>query len=456
MGILKILLKGWNMKKLSLSKSMVIGSLLFGMLFGAGNIIFPISMGQLSGAHFLPAGLGFLVTAVGLPVLAVISYALSKKNSLIEYASPAGKGFAMFFGLALLITIGPLFATPRTATVAFEVAFAPHIENNQEIFLFIYSFIFFGLVLFFSLRPSRIVESVGKYMAPIFFVLISILMFANILNPMGSPIENAAQAPYDKIPFIQGMLDGYSTMDVLACIAFAGTIIFNLKKMGVSGNKNIALETGRSSITTLVLMSILYICFAYFGSSSVSLLGLQKNGGRVLALGSAHFFGSFGYALLATTISLACLKTSIGLAVSISASMNDIFPNKMSLKKWTISFVILSFLVANFGLDKLISLSLPVLMFLYPLAIALIFLWWINAAFKLDDKAFKLTLWLATIPAFFDFLKACPDFIKNTGLVQKLLGFAKNYIPFFRHGIGWLIPVGVCLLISLLLFREKR
>lgn len=444
------------MKKLNRSDSFIIGSLLFGMLFGAGNIIFPTGEGQLAAGNYLYASLGFLVTAVGLPILAIISFSLSQKSSLFEYTLPAGKTLAYIFTLGLLLTIGPLFATPRTATVAFEIAIKPLVKGEGKLPLLIYSFLFFTLVLFFALRPSKIMDTIGKYMAPAFIVLISILMFANILNPMGSPKDFLPQVPYDTRPFIQGILDGYSTMDVLACLAFGIIIVENIKRLGVKEGPAIAKQTGRSSIITLFLMSILYITFCHFGASSLGSLGPQKNGGLVIALASLHYFKSFGHILLALTTSLACLKTAIGLAVSISESLHRIFPNFLSSKTWTYIFVLISFVIANFGLDRILQISLPVLMFLYPLAISFILLWFSKHFFGLKDRAFQITILVACLPAILDLLMASSDQVKNIGFVSSLLQLAKSYLPFFEIGLGWLVPVLFTLVLCFIFLRERR
>src|SRR5690625_6158478 len=108
-------------EKLNFKSTLLVGSLLFGLFFGAGNLIFPVQLGQLAGANTLPATIGFLITGVGLPILGVIASALSKSESLYDMAQPVNRTYSLFFTCALYLTIGPLFAIPRTATVAFEV-----------------------------------------------------------------------------------------------------------------------------------------------------------------------------------------------------------------------------------------------------------------------------------------------------------------------------------------------
>ena len=155
-------------EKCDFRANVLIGSLLFGLYFGAGNLIFPVHMGQLAGNNTLPATIGFLITGVGLPLLGVIAAALSRSESLFDMAKPVSTTYSILFTCMLYLTIGPLFAIPRTATVAFEVGLHPFVaEEYLQGGLFVFSLIFFAVTLYFSLRPTRILDWVGKYLTPI-------------------------------------------------------------------------------------------------------------------------------------------------------------------------------------------------------------------------------------------------------------------------------------------------
>ena len=443
------------MKKLTLKENIAIGSLLFGLFFGAGNIIFPVHMGQLAGSNYLNAALGFISTAIGLPILGVMSYSLSGKNNLREYASPGGKFFSLFFPLALLLTIGPFFAVPRTATVAFEVGIRPFLHNNFNLYLFIYSLVFFALALYFSLKPNNILDVVGKFLTPAFLGLISILLIFTMLKPMGDPSGVLAQEQYQNVAFSTGIIDGYETMDALAGLVFAITIITNIKKLGIVAEKRISLETGKSSIFAIFFMSILYLGLTYLGTTSRGIMSVNENGGITLSMVSAHYFGLLGQLLLAITITIACLKTAIGLFVSIGDTFTEMFKDRLSYPQWVMLFVVVSFIVANFGLNTIISLSLPVLMLLYPLAFTLITLWFIHSYVPLKDTAFKFSLIVISLPALFDFFNAVPENLK-IGIVPSLINFAENYIPLFMVGLGWSIPLIIAIILSLIFFRRKK
>ena len=58
--------------KLSKKSLLVVSVMLFALFFGAGNLIFPPFLGQNAGENTLPAMIGFLATAVVLPVLGVV------------------------------------------------------------------------------------------------------------------------------------------------------------------------------------------------------------------------------------------------------------------------------------------------------------------------------------------------------------------------------------------------
>jgi hypothetical protein len=98
------------------------------------------------------------------------------------------------------------------------------------------------------------------------------------------------------------------------------------------------------------------------------------NGGSILSMVSNHYFGVVGKVLLAAIVGIACVKTAIGLITACSEMFSEMFPKSISYKKYAIIFTLFSFIIANFGLNNIIQISIPVLMFLYPLVITLILL----------------------------------------------------------------------------------
>ena len=143
---------------------LVVASLLFGLFFGAGNLIFPLHSGQLAGANWGPAALGFLVTGVLLPLFSVLAVAITRANGVYDIGRPLGTAFALTFMVLIHATIGPLFGTPRTATVSFTVGVAPFLPNGvQHWALFGFSALFFAAAFAFSYRENDIFRGDCRY-----------------------------------------------------------------------------------------------------------------------------------------------------------------------------------------------------------------------------------------------------------------------------------------------------
>lgn len=428
-------------EKLSFQESVLVGSLLFGLFFGAGNLIFPVQMGQLAGKNTLLATIGFLVTGVGLPILGVIASTLSQSESLLHMAKPVSKPYAVFFTCALYLTIGPLFAIPRTATVAFEVGMRPFIAKELLKFaLLIFSLTFFLLTLYFSLRPGRILDWIGKYLTPIFLLLLSVLLIATFLKPMGQVNMYPPQGSYADKPFFIGFLEGYNTMDALASLAFAIIIISNVQKLGISRPSLIAIETSKAGLVCIIGMTVIYASLAYMGATSLGSVGRGDNGGIIMSMVSNHYFGLIGQVLLAAIVTVACLKTAIGLITSCSEMFAKMFPKSFTYRTYAILFTFFSFAIANMGLNKIVQLSIPVLMFLYPLAITLMILSILSTVLHKQRDVYRWTTGFTSFAAFFDFCKALPESFQITRYTNQIVELAELYLPGFDYGFGWVLP----------------
>jgi LIVCS family branched-chain amino acid:cation transporter len=97
-------------------------------------------------------------------------------------------------------------------------------------------------------------------------------------------------------------------------------------------------------------------------------------------------------------------------------------------------------LFANVGLNQIISISTPVLMFIYPLAITLILLSLLEPLIGYHKPIYVWVTILTFIAALFDGLNATPAFISTSSWAHTLLVFAGNVIPFFTIGMGWVVP----------------
>ena len=442
--------------KLNLSSHMAIGFMLFALFFGAGNLIFPAQLGQHAGTSLGPAAIGFLITGVGLPLMGILAMGFSGSKNLQELASRVHPVYGVFFTALLYLTIGPFFAAPRTGTVAYEVGIAPFVaEGSHQMGLLIFTIIFFAIALLFSLFPARLVDNVGKILAPALAILLAILLLFALANPMGAiqPPEEA----YETGAFVTGFLEGYNTMDALASLVFAIIIISAIRSLGVTSKERIFAEAAKSGIIATVLLAVIYVGIAYIGATSTTVLGIFDNGGPVLSGAAAHYFGTFGTVILAAVIILACLTTAIGLITANAEYFNTLFPN-ISYKAFVVIFSLLTFTVANFGLSNIINFSIPVLMFLYPLAIVLMLLTFLSPLFNHSQLVYRATIGVTFLISIVDgFVALCDSLgIEYFSWLVPIMSFYDNILPLYGQGLGWLLPAIIVIIITGLIAKTQK
>ena len=445
-------------KRLTIQQRLLVAGTLFGMFFGAGNLIFPVHLGQMAGSNAVAATIGFIITAVGIPIFGVAAIAITHSDGLQTLSSKVGKGYGIFFTCLLYLTIGPLFAIPRCATVSFTTGIAPLLaENTPEWpFLLVFSAVFFGFVLFFSLRPGKITVWIGKIINPLFLIFFAVLVIAALLSP-GAPVSSIEPIEsYRSNAFFPALIEGYGTMDAIAGLAFGIVVIDVIRRMDINDDDAIAKDVLSSGVFAGLLMILIYVVSILMGAQSRGLFELSENGGIALAQISGHYLGRAGSLVLAVTITCACLKTAIGLVTSCSDAFSRMFPKGLSYRAWAVIFTVLSFLISNFGLSKIISYSLPLLLFLYPLAITLILLALFGNLFHHDRAVYVSVTAFTYIAALFDLAKALPANLKTALHLDGAVGLPEKILPFFDISLGWVLPAFVGLVLGLVIHFAKK
>lgn len=438
-------------RRLTTKEYIYIASMLFGMFFGAGNLIFPVFMGQMAGAHVWRASLGFLITGVGLPLLGVAALGISRSTGLYDLSSKVSRPYAMFFTCLLYLTIGPLFAIPRCATTSFTVGLEQLLpENaNMSLFLLLFTLAFFIAALLFSLYPGKILTWVGKILNPFFLLFLGILVVVALLNPTAAIADVAPAGQYAAQPFFTGFLEGYNTMDALASLAFGIVVVQVIRGLGVEEPSAVASNTVFAGVFSCLLMAAIYVAVTLVGTQSRGVLETAENGGVALAQIAQYYLGKPGLYVLAATVTLACLKTAVGLITSCAETFSGIFPKGPTYRVWAVIFSLVSLLFANFGLSRIITYSVPVLMFLYPLAIMLILLALFGRFFGHDTTVYRWTIGFTLVAAVYDLLKALPASLLQqlhlTGVVEAAGGF----LPLSSLGLAWICPAALGLIIGL-------
>lgn len=436
-------------EKLDFKKTLLLSSLIFGMFFGAGNLIFPIHLGQLAGQNWLMATIAFLMSATILPWLALIALSQTRSAGIYDIAKPVGHRFAIFFLIATHVSLGPMIATPRTATVAYSLSFANWLPNQvQGIGLFLFSAIFFALVFWLGSLEKNITKYIGKYLNPIFIILLLLIFLLAIVHPMGS-LSHSANPAYQTKAFSLAFLEGYNTVDALAALVFGITIVRAIQIMGFKQSATISKITAKTGFIAIMGIAIVYVGLIVLGATSLSQFTFSDNGTIALTQIMMYYLGDFGSAFLAVMGTLAVLTTAIGLTASFAQDFHRIFP-KISYRSWLIVTIGLSFLASNLGLDTIIIWAEPMLMFLYPIAIALIMLGVASPLFHQARIVYLPTMSLTFIPAIIDGIQHLPI---NITRIKPFLTWYSNTIPMAEVGLEWSMATIIGFVIGLILYK---
>lgn len=421
-------------EKLSFTQLISLSLMLFALFFGAGNMIFPPAMGLSAGSHVWTALAGYIVTDVGLPLLAITAVVFANR-SLTTMVGRAGKKFSTFFIVLIYLLIGPLFAIPRTGSVSFELAVMPFLGESSHVSLYsvIFTALFFGAVYVLSANPNKIVAIVGKILTPILLLSIFIIGISAIVNPIG-PVGQPV-GTYESIAFFNGIIEGYMAMDALAASIFALIVIENVEAMGIQSQRNIAKYTLLTGILATIGLAVVYGILAYVGATSGS-LGLFSNGGQLLAAVAHHLFGTIGMLILGIAVLFACLTTAIGLTTACGDYFSDNY-TKLEYNHVIIAVCLFSFLVSNIGLTQLLNITLPALLMVYPVLMALVLASFLNRWFQDRQPIYAGILIGAacvSIPNGLESLAA------NYNIQITALSDLLQSIPFYQLGLGWVIP----------------
>jgi branched-chain amino acid:cation transporter, LIVCS family len=408
-----------------------VGLMLFSMFFGAGNLIFPPFLGMGAGTSFWPAIIGFILTGVGLPLLVLISIALVK-DGVNTLGSRVHPWFGTIFTIVVYLSIGPFFGIPRNANVAFEMGFKPFLGNDslsQPVLLLLFTAVFFLLVYLLSLNPSKVVDYMGRWITPTLLLSIIALCvtgFVKLDQPLKAPTEN-----YQSASLFKGFIDGYSTMDALAALAFGIVILTTLKQKGISGKKQLTAYTVKAGLVAGTALALVYVAIGFVGAKMAA-YGTFDNGTAVLSKASTMLLGNGGTILLGVIFTLACFTTCVGLTIACGQYFAKIAP-KFSYRFFVTVVTIVSFFIANLGLNQIIFVSVPFLVMSYPLTIVLVTTSFSHRFYRGSQKVYAGSMLLTGIVSL-------NDGLKMFGLKLEMMQSVMDALPFASVGLGWVVP----------------
>ncbi|HFR3342478.1 TPA: branched-chain amino acid transport system II carrier protein [Streptococcus suis] len=434
-----------------MKKGALTGLLLFGMFFGAGNLIFPPALGVLSGENFWPAILGFVVSGVGIAVIALIVGTLNPKGYVHEISRKISPGFATVYLVALYLAIGPFFAIPRTATTSFEIGIAPLLgDGNPALWLFGFTAFYFVAAYLIALKPSKILDTIGRILTPVFAILIVILVVLGIVKYGSTNPLPAAESYTAGRAFGTGFIEGYNTLDALAAVAFSVVAVNTLKQLGFSSKKEYVSTIWSVGAVVALAFSALYIGLAFLGNHfpvPADVLASDTNKGvYILSQATQAIFGPSAQIFLAAMVIVTCFTTTAGLIVSTGEFFAERFP-KFSYKVYATVFTLIGFGIANLGLSKIIAFSIPVLLVLYPITICFVLITIVNKFVPLSKPGMQLTVGVVTVLSLVEVLAGQFGWSGISNLIGAL--------PFAGQSLSWLMPAVVGILLSLFLPNKQ-
>ena len=401
-------------------QTFVIAFALFSLFFGAGNLILPPFLGHNAGSSWSWVILGFVLSAVIIPILAIYGHA-KLQGTMLDFANKISPKAAILYSVLVYI-ISIALPSPRTASVTYEMAIEPYSEISS---LWV-SVIYFVLVLLFVLNRNKILGIIGKFLTPliigILLCIICIGLFSEVEPLRASIFGNS---------FSAGILEGYQTFDAIGGVVVGGVIVISLSLQGKFNYEEKKRMIARSGLIAGLGLFLIYGGLIALGAHYSGTLEIE-NRTELLTLLSTQTLGNIGTAFLAVLVALACFTTAVGIVTGTADFVKGLAGN--SQRAYVLTAVvgcIIGVAVGQFDVHYIINVALPALMFIYPITIVLILLNVVPERFasKRVFQGVSLVTFLFSIPDFLGFF-----------LSEGTLTSIKGWIPLANDSMGWVLP----------------
>ena len=410
----------------------VVGFALFALFFGVGNIVLPPMLGFLAGENWYLVAFGFIITAIGIPLLGIFAHA-RLQGTMMDFGRAVSKPFALIFCILIYI-ISAAIPSPRTAAFTYEMAVEPFFDVSA----LSVSIIYFVLVFLFVAKRSTILNNIGKILTPAILILVFLMILFGIFEDVPTMATTKMTTP-----ILDGFFEGYQTFDAIGALVVGGVIIISVKLKGYTEGLEIRQLIIRSAIISAIGLLLIYGGLIYEGA----LLGGQfpENVTRTQLLNgiSQITLGTYASICLAILVSLACFTTAVGIVTGTADFFSAQFKSKYSYIISVFVACVFGVVVGALSVDAIITLALPVLMLIYPLTIVLIILNVLPQKFKTP-----ITMRLVVI---FTAIFSIPDALKFIIPEASWLPTLQNIIPFSEFGLGWVVPAVIGFVIGLVI-----
>ncbi len=421
------------MERRSLAKSIVImGLACFAMFFGAGNLIFPPYLGFHTGKDWLIGFLFYIIFDAGMASLCLVQCAGSE-GGFDGIMGRLGRVSKLVIAINALC-LGPLIVAPRTAATTFSLSVEPLLPGVSS---WVVSFIFFVLVTFLCLNPSRVVDTVGSVLSPVLVVGLIVLIARGVFVLRG-PIHVSSGLAF---AVKQGTQSGFQTMDMMGAALFYPMLVLGAQEHKIEA-KDKKLSFTMAALIASVGLFLVYMGLCYLGACSQSIFSWDLTQAELLVAITELILGKAGKILLAVIVLLACLTTAVGVISSFAKTMDELFSLKEDYKKLMLGSIFLSFLLSNIGLSNIIEFAAPLLELIYPVIITCVML-------SLSRRAPVASYRLGSLLGF-----AAAAWVIADGLTRADLG--SSLLPLTDMGMGFLIPALIGAAAGAFIKNEKK
>lgn len=407
-------------KKKNRSDVVIIGFTMFAVFFGAGNLIFPPYLGMTAGRDWFVGFICFILADAGLALMTVMSV-MRGDGTITACLARMGNGASRLVATVAMACVGPLICIPRTAATTYEMGILPLLPKMNS---WVFSAIFFVVVYLLTVRPSKVVDIIGKFLTPMMLLTIAVLVIKGIMTPIGPIRPEGVAGSVAK----EGFMAGYQTMDVLGALAITIVLVDNISQRGYMEKKERQKVMFRSGLVAAAGLFAVYCGMTYLGATASSMELGDVNQAGLVVLVTELLLKRFGVVLLALIVIFACMTTAIGLTSSSAEYFHKLSGGRISYTALVGAFCLFSMVVSNVGITTIINIASPVLDIIYPVLLTQIFLTFFSDKIK-KDGVYKGAALGALI-------------ISIAGLAESRgapLAFV-NSLPLASIGLNWIAP----------------
>ncbi|MGM9639036.1 MAG: branched-chain amino acid transport system II carrier protein [Butyricicoccaceae bacterium] len=417
-------------KKHMMKDVIVVGFAMFAIFFGAGNLIFPPYLGMLAGKQWFVGFLCFILADAGLAVMTVLAI-IRMEGDVLRVFSRMGHVPARVLVTLAMLCVGPLICIPRTCATTYEMGMVPLFPGVNS---WVFAAVFFSLVFFLTVRPSAVVDIIGKILTPVLLLALAVLFVKGIVTPIGAIRTEAAVNVAG-----EGFLAGYQTMDILGAMAITMVVVHTVRGKGYTTAQSQSVIVSRASVVAVLGLFAVYCGLTFLGATTSMLELGDVNQTGLVVLVTDLLLKKVGVVMLAVIVTFACLTTAIGLVSSSADYFGSLTGGRLPYAAWVAILCVSGMVISNAGITAIINVATPILNIIYPMLIGQIILSYFDEKIK-NDHVYMGTA-IGTLLACL--LGVAADLGASVDLV--------GWLPLASIGFYWVLPavlggiVGACI-----------